>query len=189
MAISGGKESETLIRRGSRIANRAGADLMVLQVWSDRGSDGASPSAQAGCRRLVDDLGASFHTVVGDDIPAALLDFARGVNATQLVRSSLSHQRKVWGWALAVALPATAPLVGTLLRQQMSVATDVIAYFFVPPIHSLSVAKPENLVTSLPWSRWLFWFPWWWIGPRVRPISRPGHESRPRCSPRTRGLC
>jgi two-component system sensor histidine kinase KdpD len=34
---------------------------------------------------LVEDLGGTYHQVVGTDIPDALLAFARGVNATQLV--------------------------------------------------------------------------------------------------------
>ena len=33
----------------------------------------------------MESLGGTYHQVVGDDVPAALLDFARGVNATQLV--------------------------------------------------------------------------------------------------------
>ncbi len=33
----------------------------------------------------MESLGGTYHQVVGDDIPTALLDFARGVNATQLV--------------------------------------------------------------------------------------------------------
>ena len=33
----------------------------------------------------MESLGGSYHVVVGDDIPTALLDFARANNATQLV--------------------------------------------------------------------------------------------------------
>ena len=33
----------------------------------------------------MESLGGTYHQVVGDDVPRALLDFARGVNATQLV--------------------------------------------------------------------------------------------------------
>jgi two-component system sensor histidine kinase KdpD len=36
-------------------------------------------------RQLVESLGGSYHSVVGDDVPLALLDFARAANATQLV--------------------------------------------------------------------------------------------------------
>ena len=36
-------------------------------------------------RLLVESLGGSYHSVVGDDVPAAVLDFARADNATQIV--------------------------------------------------------------------------------------------------------
>jgi two-component system sensor histidine kinase KdpD len=85
VAITGGKESETLIRRGTRIAARAGAELMVLHILRGDGLTGVSPGAVGKLRKLTDDVGATFHTVVGDDVPTAMLDFARGVNATQLV--------------------------------------------------------------------------------------------------------
>ncbi len=93
VAISGGRESETLIRRARRIAKRAGAELLVLQVLRGDGLAGASPQAIAEYRKLADDVGATFHTVVGDDVPDALLDFARGVNATQLVIGTSRRSR------------------------------------------------------------------------------------------------
>ncbi|MEO6087759.1 MAG: DUF4118 domain-containing protein, partial [Umezawaea sp.] len=84
-AITGGEESETLIRRARRVATRAGADLQVLHVLRGDGLTGAAPAAVARYRTLAADIGATFHTVVGDDVPTALLEFARGANATQLV--------------------------------------------------------------------------------------------------------
>lgn len=84
-AITAGPESQTLIRRARRIAARAGGDLMVVHVMRGAGPGGAAPEMLSRSRKLAEDLGATFHTVVGDDIPTALIDFARGVNATQLV--------------------------------------------------------------------------------------------------------
>jgi two-component system sensor histidine kinase KdpD len=49
------------------------------------GLAGADPALLARQRVLVESLGGTYHHVVGPDIPNALLDFARGVNATQLV--------------------------------------------------------------------------------------------------------
>ncbi|WP_338019485.1 sensor histidine kinase KdpD [Saccharothrix deserti] len=92
-AITGGPESETLIRRARRIALRAGADLMVVHIMRGDGLAGASPQLVAGLRRVTEDVGATFHTVVGDDVPTALLDFARGVNATQLVLGTSRRSR------------------------------------------------------------------------------------------------
>ncbi|MGM1063232.1 DUF4118 domain-containing protein [Saccharothrix sp. Mg75] len=93
VAISGGPESETLIRRARRIALRAGADLLVVHVLRGDGLAGASPRSVGGARRTAEDLGATFHTVVGDDVPTALLEFARGVNATQLVLGTSRRSR------------------------------------------------------------------------------------------------
>ena len=93
VAVTGGPETETLVRRASRIAARAGAELMVLHILRGDGLAGVTPRAAAEIRRLAKDLGATFHTVVGDDVPAALLDFARGVNATQLVLGTSRRSR------------------------------------------------------------------------------------------------
>ncbi|WP_243867338.1 sensor histidine kinase [Actinophytocola oryzae] len=93
VAVTGGPETETLVRRASRIAARAGAELMVLHILRGDGLAGASPGALTHMRGLAKNLGATFHTVVGDDVPDALLDFARGVNATQLVLGTSRRSR------------------------------------------------------------------------------------------------
>ncbi len=94
VAVSGGPESETLIRRAARIAARAGGgELLVLHILRGDGLAGAPPAALAGIRRLAADVGATFHTVVGDEVPSTLLDFACGVNATQLVLGTSRRAR------------------------------------------------------------------------------------------------
>jgi two-component system sensor histidine kinase KdpD len=95
VAVTGGPESETVLRRAARIAKRAGsADLLCVHVLRSDGLAGAAPGALSTLRRLADDVGASFHTVVGgEDVPAALLDFARGANATQLVLGTSRRSR------------------------------------------------------------------------------------------------
>lgn len=93
VAVTGGAESEILIRRARRIASRAGADFLVVHVLRGDGRAGADPLARTRLRTLADDVGATFHTVVGDDVPTALLDFARGVDATQLVLGTSRRSR------------------------------------------------------------------------------------------------
>ncbi|HEX4222599.1 MAG TPA: DUF4118 domain-containing protein, partial [Pseudonocardiaceae bacterium] len=93
VAITGGKESETLIRRARRIANRAGAELLVLHVLRGDGLADAPPDAVLRYRKLAEDVGATYHQVVGEDVPSALLDFARGANATQLVIGTSRRSR------------------------------------------------------------------------------------------------
>lgn len=85
VAVTGGPESETLVRRASRIASKSTAELMVVHVVRGDGLAGLSEARMAKIRELANSLGASLHTVVGDDVPSALLDFAREMNATQLV--------------------------------------------------------------------------------------------------------
>jgi two-component system, OmpR family, sensor histidine kinase KdpD len=86
VALTGGPEGETLIRRAARIAARTkGADLFAVHVARSDGLSGGDPAHLARQRALVEDLGGTYHQVVGTDVRDALLAFARGVNATQLV--------------------------------------------------------------------------------------------------------
>jgi two-component system sensor histidine kinase KdpD len=85
VAITGGSESETLIRRASRIASKSSAELMVVHVIRGDGLAGLSEPRMSKIRELANSLDASLHTVVGDDVPSALLEFAREINGTQLV--------------------------------------------------------------------------------------------------------
>ena len=87
VALSGGPEGQTLLRRAARIAARSrGADLLAVHVSHDDGlTPRARPTELTRQRILAESLGGSFHQVVGADVPTALLEFARGVNATQLV--------------------------------------------------------------------------------------------------------
>lgn len=50
-----------------------------------------APEVIAAQRRLVKELGGTFHAVAGDDVGEAILDFARGVNATQIVIGTSRH--------------------------------------------------------------------------------------------------
>jgi two-component system sensor histidine kinase KdpD len=85
VALTGGPEGETLIRRAARIAARGGADLMGVHIARSDGLAGADPANLAKQRQLLESVGGTYHQVVGDNIPHALLEFARSENATQLV--------------------------------------------------------------------------------------------------------
>ncbi|MEV4557377.1 sensor histidine kinase KdpD [Kitasatospora sp. NPDC049285] len=95
VGLTGGPEGATLIRRAARIAARASAgELLAVHITRSDGLSGSSPQALIEQRALVESLGGSFHTVLGDDPAAGLLDFARGVNATQIVIGT--SRRKFW---------------------------------------------------------------------------------------------
>jgi two-component system, OmpR family, sensor histidine kinase KdpD len=93
VAVTGGPESETLVRRASRIASKSSAELMIVHVVRGDGLAGVSAPQMGKVRELAISLGATLHTVVGDDVPTALLDFARDENATQLALGTSRRSR------------------------------------------------------------------------------------------------
>ncbi|QAY71821.1 sensor histidine kinase KdpD [Xylanimonas protaetiae] len=94
VAVTGGPETETIIRRGARIAQRAaGSELVAVHVLPTDGLPSATPATIAAQRALVESLDGTFHTVVGEEVPAAIVDFARGVNATMIVVGVSRHSR------------------------------------------------------------------------------------------------
>lgn len=106
VGLTGGPEGRTLIRRAARLAEKgAGGEVMAVYVARSDGLTNASPKELAVQRTLVEDLGGTFHHVVGDDVPVALLDFARGVNATQIVLGV--SRRKTWQYVFGPGVGAT----------------------------------------------------------------------------------
>jgi two-component system sensor histidine kinase KdpD len=94
VALTGGPEGDTLIRRAARIAARStGGDLLAVHVTRSDGLTGANPAVLAEQRRLAESLGGTYHQIIGDNVPDALLTFARAENATQLV---LGVSRRGW---------------------------------------------------------------------------------------------
>jgi len=94
VALTGGPEGDTLIRRAARDAARAaGGDLLAVHVTRSDGLTGASPANLAAQRKLVETLGGTYHQIVGDNIADALLEFARAENATQLVLGGSRRSR------------------------------------------------------------------------------------------------
>ncbi|MFJ4208762.1 DUF4118 domain-containing protein [Paenarthrobacter sp. NPDC089675] len=86
VGLTGGPEGEVLIRRAARILKRVnGGDLLAVHVRASDGLASESPKDLQTQRMLVKDLGGSYHTVTGEEPAKALLDFARSVNATQIV--------------------------------------------------------------------------------------------------------
>ncbi|MEU5310968.1 sensor histidine kinase KdpD [Streptomyces sp. NPDC021562] len=225
VGLTGGPEGRTLIRRAVRLAEKgAGGEVLAVYISRSDGLTSASPKELAVQRTLVEDLGGTFHQVVGDDIPVALLDFARAVNATQIVlgvsrrrswqnifgpgvgatvaRDSgpdldvhlithdevgkgrglpaargarLGRSRVIWGWLAGVLGPVlltwllagAAPDVGLandmLLFLTLTVAAALLGglapalasaivgslllnWFFTPPVHTLTIADPKNIV-------------------------------------------
>ncbi|GHJ41708.1 ATP-binding protein [Streptomyces sp. TS71-3] len=106
VGLTGGPEGRTLIRRAARLAEKgAGGEVMAVYISRSDGLTAASPKELAVQRTLVEDLGGTFHHVVGDDIPDGLLEFARGANATQIVLGV--SRRKGWQYVFGPGVGAT----------------------------------------------------------------------------------
>jgi two-component system sensor histidine kinase KdpD len=122
VALTGGPEGETLIRRGARIAARsAGGELIAAHVISQDGLSAPHPGALAAQRALVEELGGSYHQVVGNDTPRALVAFARAANATQLVIGVSRRTR------LTAAL--SGPGIGaTIVRESGDIDVHIVTH-------------------------------------------------------------
>ena len=122
VALTGGPEGETLLRRGSRIAARSsGGELIAVHVTNQDGLRTPSHTALAKQRALIEQLGGTFHQVVGSDVPGALVAFARSANATQLVLGASRRGR------LAAAL--TGPGIGaSVIRESGNIDVHMVPH-------------------------------------------------------------
>ncbi|MGB3708713.1 ATP-binding protein [Gordonia sp. (in: high G+C Gram-positive bacteria)] len=93
VAVTGGPESTALIRRARRIASRSSAELIVAHVVRGDGLADRGAADVGALRAMAEGIGAGFYSVVGDDVPVTLLDFARAMNATQLVLGTSRRSR------------------------------------------------------------------------------------------------
>lgn len=111
VGLTGGPEGDVLIRRAARIASRpAGGELLAVHIARSDGVAGAGPAALQSQRALVESLGGTYHSVVGDNVPHALLQFARSVDATQIVLG-VSRRRR---WTAAFSGAGTSETVTRL---------------------------------------------------------------------------
>src|SRR5690348_11378305 len=139
VALTGGPEGKTLIRRAARIAARSsGGDLLAVHVTKSDGLTGADPAELASQRRLAESVGGTYHQVVGDNIPEALLAFARAENATQLV---LGASRRSW---LAVML--TGPGIGSrTIRGSGDIDVHILTHSEMG--RGLGLPRPRGAIT------------------------------------------
>jgi len=122
VALTGGPEGETLLRRGARIAARSsGGQLFAVHVTNPDGLADRDPETLAAQRVLVETLGGTFHHVVSDRIPEALVEFARSVDATQLV-IGVSRRGRL------EALLGGAGTSGTVIRLSGDIDVHIVSH-------------------------------------------------------------
>ncbi|MCT4352458.1 sensor histidine kinase KdpD [Streptomyces sp. Je 1-79] len=142
VGLTGGPEGRTLIRRAARLAEKgAGGEVLAVYIARSDGLTSASPKELAVQRTLVEDLGGTFHHVIGDDIPSGLLEFARGVNATQVVLGS--SRRRTWQYMFG-------PGVGQTVARESGPDLDVhiVTHEEVAKGRGLPVARGARLGRS-----------------------------------------
>jgi two-component system sensor histidine kinase KdpD len=104
VALAGAPDTDHLIRRAARIAQRAKGELIGVHVVSDTGltsgrDEEATAAAMAAQRQLLEELGGEYRKVTSNDVATALVDLARSENATQIVlgASNRSRWQEVFG--------------------------------------------------------------------------------------------
>ncbi len=104
VALTGGPEGQTILRRGARMASRgAGGELIAVWVSSSDGLADTNTAAINAQRVLTEELGGVFHHITGDDIGEAILAFGRRVNASQIVLGASSRRRWAALWSRGVS--------------------------------------------------------------------------------------
>jgi two-component system sensor histidine kinase KdpD len=122
VALTGGPEGETLIRRGARIAARSsGGELVTVHVIAQDGLREAHPGALSAQRALTEKLGGTYHQVVGGDVSEALVQFAKAMNASQLVIGVSRRSR--------VAAALSGPGIGaTVIRESGDIDVHIVTH-------------------------------------------------------------
>ena len=94
VAVNDSLEGETIIKRASRIADRTpGAKLFTLHVLNSDGVSSTDVARLTQFETLTESMRGSFHQIASESIPEAIIDFARSVNATQVVLGVTSKGR------------------------------------------------------------------------------------------------
>ena len=133
VALSGGPQDETLIRRAARIAAWSAGDLLAVHAAQPAGPAGAGRATLAAQRQLTVSLGGTYHQLADSDIPAALLAFAQAEDATQLVLGVTRRAR------------LAAPPLSTTIRSQLIRRGGGIGVHIVPcPPAANAVAPAER---------------------------------------------
>jgi two-component system sensor histidine kinase KdpD len=125
VALTGGPEGEALIRRASRIAARStGGDLLAVHIARSDGLAGSSIAELDKQRLLVESLGGSYHSIIGEDIPSAVLEFAKAKNATQIVIGASRRN--------PVVAALTGPGTGmTITRRSGTIDVHVVSHDYI----------------------------------------------------------
>ena len=158
VAIAGLTGGDHVVRRAARMAMRARSELLGVHVRAQDGLAVGSLAADelASQRRLLTDLGGTYHEVVGDDVGEALVRFARAENATQLVMGASRRTR----WE---ELLRGSPIL-EVVRRSGPIDVHVISHPGVPG-RRLATPEPAQVASA--------------ATPPHRRVGAGGHHPRP----------
>lgn len=120
VAFAGAEGGDIVIRRAARMAMRARGDLVGVFVRATHGLADEEYPALADQRALLEQFGGRYYEIVGDDVGSALLAFAKGENATQVVVGA-SRRSRVEEWLRG------SP-VGKVIRESGGLDVHIISY-------------------------------------------------------------
>jgi two-component system sensor histidine kinase KdpD len=148
VAITGAPSTDALVRRAARIAQRAHGELLGVHVRADDGLVGGSETLDHQ-RRLLEEMGGIYHETAGNDIAAALVEFARAENATQLVLGA--SQRSRW------AELTRGSVINRVVRLSGHIDVHVISQGSGDGEEDRAVPRVRRRVTLSPRRRLLAW--------------------------------
>ena len=117
VAVAGNEADEVLLRRAARMASRNHAEIVAIHVI-DSGAMRSRSSDTTLARELVTEFEGTFHEVIDEDIPNALVAFARAERGTQVILGS-SRTKRSWH------LPGG--VIEKVLRQARDLDVHIIA--------------------------------------------------------------
>jgi two-component system, OmpR family, sensor histidine kinase KdpD len=93
VCVTGAPGTDSLLRRAARLAARLKTELHVVHVTGDAVISRANTEAIDALRKLSDDLGAQWDELAADDPAAAIVEYARKHQITQIVLGSSRRSR------------------------------------------------------------------------------------------------
>jgi two-component system, OmpR family, sensor histidine kinase KdpD len=148
VAITGAPSADALVRRAARIAQRAHGELLGVHVRSEDGLVGRDDTVDHQ-RRLLEEMGGTYHETAGSDIAAALVEFARAENATQLVLGASKRSR----WAELTR----GSVINRVVRLSGPIDVHVISQESADYEEDRAVLRVRRRVTLSPRRRLLAW--------------------------------
>jgi two-component system sensor histidine kinase KdpD len=134
VALTGAPGGDDLIRRAARMARRTKGDLIGAHVVQSDGLSRPTSDLLEQHRRLLEELGGTWHDVAGDDVPATLVKFATAQHATQIVLGTSRRSR----WTEVTQ----GSIINRVVREAKGIDVHVIATEATPAPKS-----PRNRTT------------------------------------------